>query len=212
MRKASSEHFTGLHRAIAAKIAAKKSLRVDLGCGANKQTGCFGVDARELPGVDLVWDLQSFPWPMPDRCARVVFMSHFWEHVNPQLTIQFMAEVHRICEPGAQVLIASPYAAEFRFVQDPTHCNPSNEATFCYWDKLHESGLWHVYQPPCFHLDSYDIIPVGGSRDFNAILTCCKDPDVPCERCAAAAQPAGPVKLTEREWLERRRVRKGRRK
>lgn len=173
---------------IAKKIAAHKSLRIDLGCGANKQAGCFGIDARDLPGVDLVHDLEAFPWPLPDSCARVVFMSHFWEHVSPKKTMAFMAEVHRICEPGAQVLIAAPYGAEFRFVQDPTHCNPSNEATFLYWDKTDASGLWHVYQPPCFHVDAFDIIPVGGSRDFNAFLTCCKPSEAPCVKCGEGAK------------------------
>lgn len=173
---------------LAQKIAAKKSLKLDLGCGAHKHPGAFGVDARELPGVDLVHDLQSFPWPLPDACARVVIMSHFWEHVHPQKTMAFMAELHRVCEPGAQVLIASPYGVEFRFVQDPTHCNPSNEATFLYWDRLDASGLWGVYQPPCFHVDSFEVIPAGSGRDFQAFLTACRWPDAPCKRCAAVAQ------------------------
>jgi hypothetical protein len=168
-------------REIAKLIQTKKSLRIDLGCGANKQPNTFGVDARKLPGVDLVHDLvNDMPWPLPTSCARVVFMSHFWEHVLPTRTIPFMAELHRICQPGAQVLIAAPYGVEFRFVQDPTHCNPSNEATFCYWDKLHESGLWYVYEPPVFHLDAFEVIPVGSGRDFNAFLTCCKPKEAPC--------------------------------
>jgi len=206
MRTFQTESGALNRRQLHAFVKAKKSLRVDLGCGANKQAGCFGIDARALPGVDLVWDLQTFPWPLPDRCARVVFMSHFWEHVNPQLTMKFMAEVHRICEPGAQVLIASPYSNEFRFVQDPTHCNPSNEATFLYWDKLDASGLWHVYQPPCFHVDEFNIIPVGGSRDFNAILTACYSPEAPCERCETAGQdPSAPSASASRARGARRR-------
>lgn len=152
----------------------KKSLRLDLGCGANKQKGALGIDARALPGVDIVHDLETFPWPLPDNCARVAFMSHFWEHVKPWLTLKFMAELHRVMQHEGQVLIAAPYGTEFRFVQDPTHCNPTNEATFCYWDKAHASGLWHVYKPPVFHLDAFDILPAGTSRDFNAFLRCCK--------------------------------------
>lgn len=182
-------------REVARRIHARKTVGLDLGCGAHKTPGTFGVDARALPGVDLVWDLEHFPWPIPDDCARTVFMSHFWEHLKPWLTLKFMAEVHRVCQHGAQVLIAAPYGAEFRFVQDPTHCNPSNEATFCYWDKAHESQLWTVYQPPVFHLDRYDIIPVGPARDFNAFLTCCKfDADPVAHGCAkCAALPGAPT-------------------
>lgn len=162
-------------RSIQRLIDRTKAIKLDLGCGASKQTGFVGLDARKLPGVDIVWDLERFPWPLPADCAQFVLMSHFWEHLKPWLTLPFMAELHRVCRDGAQVAIAAPYAAEFRFVQDPTHCNPSNEATWAYWDNCHPSGLWGVYQPPVFHVESYELIPVGGvGRDFNCLLRCCK--------------------------------------
>jgi hypothetical protein len=156
------------------KIKIARTLRLDLGCGPNKQPGTFGIDTRSLAGVDLVWDLEEMPWPLPDDLARVVFMTHFWEHISPKKTLPFMAELHRVCQHDAQVLISAPYGTEFRFVQDPTHCNPTNEATFAYWDNLHESGLWHVYQPKVLHLESFEIFPAGRSRDFSAILRVCK--------------------------------------
>lgn len=155
-------------------IAARKTLRLDLGCGPNKVDGTFGIDIRNVKGVDLVHDLTETPWPLPDNIARVAFMSHYWEHILPWRTLAFMAELHRVLQHDAQVLISGPYGVEFRFVQDPTHCNPTNEATFAYWDKLHPSGLWHVYEPPVFHLERFDYLPAGTSRDFNVILRCCK--------------------------------------
>jgi hypothetical protein len=153
-------------------IEKHKSIRLDLGCGENPQEGFLGVDKVKYPKVDIVHDLEKFPWPFLDNCARAVVMSHFWEHIKPWLTLDFMKELHRVCQNGAQVMIASPYGTEFRFVQDPTHCNPSNEATFLYWDNRHQ--LWNVYKPPVFHLDYFEVIPIGGGRDFNAILKVCK--------------------------------------
>ena len=157
-----------------------QSVKLDLGCGPSKQEGFIGVDARSLPGVDVVHNLEAFPWPFPDGCARVVLMSHFWEHIKPWLTLPFMQELHRVCADAALVMIAGPYAHEFRFVQDPTHCNPSNEATFCYWDNQHP--LWHVYRPPVFHLTEFHLVPAPMGRDFNAVLTACKraQPDGSC--------------------------------
>lgn len=171
-----------LPRRIQALIKAKQSLRIDLGCGPSKQEGAdvIGIDARALPGVDIVHNLEDFPWPLPSDCVRVAFMSHFWEHLDPSKTMPFMAELHRVMLHDGQVLIASPYGVEFRFVQDPTHRNPSNEATFFYWDRLHP--LWGVYEPPCFHLESFQIIPAGPSRDFNAILRCCKETEESCRK------------------------------
>jgi hypothetical protein len=89
-----------------------------------------------------------------------------------------------VMQHDGQILLSGPYGVEFRFVQDPTHQRPVNEATFCYWDKLHPSGLWHVYEPPVFHLEVFDVLPAGRSRDFNAILRVCKD-DGECKHVVA---------------------------
>jgi len=157
---------------IAALVDRHKAVKLDLGCGSSKQPDFIGIDSRKLPGVDVVWDLESFPWPLPSNCAQFVLMSHFWEHVKPWLTLPFMVELHRVCRDGAQVAVAGPYGAESRYVQDPTHCNPSNEATWFYWDNRHP--LWGVYQPPVFHVESYELMPVAGMRDFNCLLRACK--------------------------------------
>src|SRR3990167_7014665 len=62
----------------------KASVRIDLGSGENKQPGCIGVDFRKLPGVDIIWDLNLFPWkPIPDGIADVVYSSHLLEHISP---------------------------------------------------------------------------------------------------------------------------------
>lgn len=161
---------------IRALLRRKQSIRLDIGCGGNKQPGpdIIGMDARKLAGVDIVHDLEEFPWPLPDSCVRVAFASHFLEHVKPWKFLPLMAELHRVMLHDGQVLVAGPYGVEFRFVQDPTHCRPLNDATFCYFDDQHPSRLWDVYKPPVFHVENFDILPAGSSRDFNAILRCCK--------------------------------------
>lgn len=58
-------------------------IRLDIGCGRNKQEGWFGIDFQSLPGVDLVWDLTRFPWPLPDQCAIIAQASHVVEHIPP---------------------------------------------------------------------------------------------------------------------------------
>ena len=155
-------------REIRSLISRNKDVRFDLGCGNNKQQGFIGIDTRKLRSVDIVCNLEDFPWPIPSNCARAIIMSHFWEHISPKNTIGFMDQLHRICKNKAQIFISGPYGTEFRFIQDPTHCNPSNEATFLYWDPRHE--LYKVYEPKPFHLISFELFPVGHSRDFNAIL------------------------------------------
>lgn len=63
-----------------------KGVHIDLGCGANKVEGFIGVDNRALPGVDIVMDMELFPWPIPDECASLVVSSHVLEHIAPWKT------------------------------------------------------------------------------------------------------------------------------
>lgn len=155
-------------------LRSKQGVRFDLGCGASKHPGpgVIGIDIRPLPGVDIVHDLEETPWPLPTNVGRVAIASHYFEHISPKRFLPLMAELHRVMQHDGQVLVAGPYGVEFRFVQDPTHCNPINEATFLYWDRNHP--LWQVYTPPCFHVEQFDLVPAGSSRDFNAILRVCK--------------------------------------
>lgn len=151
-----------------------RGILLDVGCGANKQPGAFGMDVRPVHGVDLVWDLTQTPWPLPDNCAHTVVLSHVWEHIPPWRTLAVMEEVHRVCRPNAGVFIAGPYGLGYRYVQDPTHCNPVNESTFEYWDPSALSGLYQVYKPSPFAIRNWTVIPAGNDRDFNCVLSCLK--------------------------------------
>jgi len=58
--------------------------KLDIGCGANKQPGGFvGIDARPLDGVDIVWNLEKFPWPLPDESVSFATAAHILEHITP---------------------------------------------------------------------------------------------------------------------------------
>lgn len=62
----------------------KAQIKIDLGCGENKQPGTVGVDFREMNGVDIVQNLSLFPWlNIPSDVADVIYTSHLLEHINP---------------------------------------------------------------------------------------------------------------------------------
>ncbi len=125
-------------------------VKIDLGCGANKQPGFLGIDNRKLPGVDIVHDVETFPWPLPDECAFLVMASHLVEHIEPHggVFLRFMDEVWRILKPGGQFMMAFPYAGSPGYWQDPTHCNGCNETTWAYFDPLEAGGhLYKIYKP-----------------------------------------------------------------
>jgi SAM-dependent methyltransferase len=107
--------------------------KLDIACGQNKTEGYFGVDISKNPGVDLVWDLEKYPWPLPDNSVDEAVCNHYLEHTED--IMKFMNEVHRILKPGAKVLLVSPYYNSMRAWQDPTHTRAISEATFLYYNK-----------------------------------------------------------------------------
>lgn len=66
------------------EIVRKNSgIRLDIGCGGNKQEGFVGIDARNLPGVDIVHNVLKFPWPLESETVLVAVASHLLEHILP---------------------------------------------------------------------------------------------------------------------------------
>jgi len=137
-------------------IADKAGIQLDLGCGEHKQPGFVGIDVRDLPGVDIIHDLNVHPWPLPDECAIRIMASHLVEHIPPVAVgplgtwfpfMAFMDEVWRIAKPGGELMISAPYWTSPGFAQDPTHINAISEVTFAYFDPMHHSGLWGIYKP-----------------------------------------------------------------
>lgn len=138
----------------------KIGIRLDIGCGANKQgEDWVGIDYRKLPSVDIVHNLEKFPWPIENNSVLVAICSHVVEHIDPHggVFINFMDEIWRILKPGGQLAIATPYAGSPGYYQDPTHCNPCNELTFSYFDPedtLTAGQLYNIYRPKPWKIES----------------------------------------------------------
>ena len=135
-------------------LSDKGGIRLDIGCGVNKNPGFVGIDMQALPGVDIVHDLESFPWPLPDNCVITATASHLLEHINPHkgVFINFMNEVWRVVKPYGQFAFVVPHGESPGYIQDPTHCNPMNETTMHYFDPDPEGAglrgqLYGFYRP-----------------------------------------------------------------
>ena len=120
-------------------------IKLDVACGTNKQKGFIGIDIRDLPGVDIVHDLEQFPWPLHDESVMIAVASHFFEHVKPWLSIKLMDELWRVLIVGGTLAVATPYPGSVGFWQDPTHQNGWSEITFQYFDPRYP--LFSIYQP-----------------------------------------------------------------
>ena len=142
-----------MNKNIKKKIDKQKVSKVDIGCGAAKAgVDWFGIDYRKLPGVDLVQDLEKFPWKVGSETFNTALSSHVVEHINPShgIFISFMNEAWRILKPGGEFIIGAPYATSTGMFRDPTHCNFINEETWAYFDPadvMYNGQLYHIYAP-----------------------------------------------------------------
>lgn len=162
-----------------------QGIMLDVGCGRNKQGGDYiGMDMVKFPGVDIVHDLNIHPWPLPDECCIRVIASHVVEHIPPVMIdpergtwspfVEFMNEVWRVTKTGCQFIIKIPHGASFGYLQDPTHCNPTNQDTWRYFDPIDEKfggGLYYFYQPMPWKIEI-----IAGSNTGNMEVVLVKRP------------------------------------
>jgi len=132
-------------------IEENKGIKLDMGCGSNKQEGYIGLDIRPLPNVEIVHDVELVPYPLPDECCIQILASHLVEHICPKNFVDVMNEWWRLLKPNGQLLISAPYGRSFGFYQDPTHCNPCNEATWAYFDPT--QFLYSIYRPKPWRIE-----------------------------------------------------------
>jgi len=164
---------------VRALLADHAAVDLDIGCGANKQPGFIGMDIRPLPGVDIVHDVEVYPWPLPNDCVRRAVCSHLVEHINPHKGnfIKFMNEIWRVMKVGGELMIATPHGYSPGYLQDPTHCNPCNEWTWAYFDpaeKQTDGYLYNIYRPKPWRIKYLSFNP---NANIELVLVKRKDDD-----------------------------------
>ncbi len=92
---------------------------LDIGCGPNKTRGAVGMDIHPYEGVDIVHNLEQYPWPQQNSEYDKIVCSHVIEHIED--ITSFMREIHRISKPEAEVFFATPHFSSVNSWTDPTH-------------------------------------------------------------------------------------------
>ena len=138
-------------------------LKVDLGCGQEKQPGFISLDGRGLLGVDIVHDLEDFPYPLPTNSVTLIKAGHVVEKINPlnKGFIKFMDELWRILKYDGQLLISTYYAGSAGYWSDPCNVNGCTNHTWKYFDPLDPSGLYKAYKPKPWKVDKCVAQPDG---------------------------------------------------
>lgn len=104
--------------------------RLNLGCGHDARPGWVNLDRVDLPGVDVVHDLDHLPLPFHNAQFTDVDCQDVLEHLD---VIPTMRELHRITAPGGRLRIRSPHFTSFLSWADPTHRRTFSALSFSFF-------------------------------------------------------------------------------
>jgi len=107
-------------------------MKINLGAGSNIYDGYINHDISMIPNIDVIHDLNVYPWPWANNSAEEIVANDLLEHLNDFM--RAMEELYRIVKPGGTLKIKVPYwNSVFRYA-DPTHCRGFHEITFQFFD------------------------------------------------------------------------------
>lgn len=87
--------------------SARNERVLDVGCGAHKVACTIGIDQTPAPGVDVVYDLNSVPWPFAANTFDRAICRHSLAHLES--VVRTVEELHRILRPGGVLEIVTPH-------------------------------------------------------------------------------------------------------
>mgnify|MGYP000244575908 CR=1 FL=1 len=109
-----------------------KVVKLNLGSGGRPKEGYINVDVNpKAPGVDVIHDLNIYPWPFEDNSINEVLMEQCLEHLIDRN--RAMKEIHRILKKGGVAKISvSHFTWQYAYA-DPTHKHFFAYDTFFYY-------------------------------------------------------------------------------
>ncbi len=130
-----------------------------IGPGKKTLKGAVTIDILSLPGVDIVHDLDIFPWPFKDSEFDVIFAHSVFEHLDDQIRV--MEEMWRILKPQGRIIITVPHFRSTDAFTDSTHRHFFTTQSLDYFiegkrlshyqyttKKFTQKGFWYGWPQP----------------------------------------------------------------
>ena len=126
--------------------------KLNLGCGYDIRKGWINLDIKEGRGVDIVHDLNTFPYPFKDNYFDEINADNIFEHLqNPKL---FIDELWRISKNNGFIHISTTHFSNWASWGDITHVRPFNSTSLDhvrndrkYFNLLDDSKVCFVVKP-----------------------------------------------------------------
>ncbi|MBS1266581.1 MAG: hypothetical protein MAG795_00548 [Candidatus Woesearchaeota archaeon] len=106
-------------------------MKLNVGCGHDIKKGWVNLDVKKRKGVDVVHNLEKYPYPFEDNKFNLILADNVLEHLDD--TIGCMNELHRILKPGGKLILKFPYFQHPNAWVDPTHKKCLTVGTFRYF-------------------------------------------------------------------------------
>jgi len=104
---------------------------VELGCGLKKKKGRIGIDAIDLPNVDIVADIEKGLPFLPDDSVDQIHCRSIFEHIENFENL--MREIIRVLKKEGKAFVFVPHFSNPYYYSDYTHKRPFGLYTFYYF-------------------------------------------------------------------------------
>ena len=106
--------------------------RLNLGCGSDIKDGWVNLDWINLPGVNVVHDIEILPLPFQDEEFDEILCQDILEHIEYILVLK---DLYRILKKGGKLSIRVPHFTSKNNFINPTHKKLFSVSTFDFFVK-----------------------------------------------------------------------------
>lgn len=138
-----------LNKNVLKDIKNKIPIKLHLGAGEKRLDGYYNVDFVDLPGIDIIADLNKPFDLIPANSVNEIYSRHTLEHVENFFGL--IGEIHRVCQEGAKITIIVPHFSNPYYYSDPTHVRTFGLYTFNYF--IDYQNQPEVRKVPSFYSD-----------------------------------------------------------
>jgi SAM-dependent methyltransferase len=130
-------------------------LHLGAGTAAKYHPDYINVDFLPAEGIDVVHNLNNYPWPFEDSSAEEIKCIDLIEHLpshdlgGAPMVIKFVNECHRILKPSGKLFMTTPHHTSPNLWIDPSHTRGFDLRSFDYWDESTDLGRDYGYYTPC---------------------------------------------------------------
>jgi len=132
--------------------------KLNIGCGTDIKKGFVNLDRAKLVGVDVIHDLNKFPWPFKDNEFDFINCDQILEHLDD--IPHCLREIWRISKPRGKIHIAAPHYASPGAWFDLTHKHPFGWMSLDYMaaNEIHKHSVGHMHTHEYGEKEKFNIL------------------------------------------------------